>query len=215
MIGNKKMKKIKAVGFDYGGVIGGGPQAGISFTDEVSTVLGLDCDTYRNAYFEVNYLINTGKVATWREFWPILLAKLNLPVHHLKPLLDINYKYSKVYLEMDKRMIDLVDRLRLGGYKVGLLSNATKEYGQHMRSVGLNKHFDAFLISSEIQLQKPHKDAYISLAKELGVNIKELAFIDDATKSLSTASTVGYTPILFKSYDGLINELTKLKILKI
>lgn len=207
------MGKIKAIGFDYGGVIGSGQRSGKKFSVEVCELLGIDQEVYREAYFSMNSLINLGKIATWREFWQLFLEKLHLPAEQIEPLVKISDKFASTYTEMDGQVLNLIDRLRSLGYKVGLLSNATKENAKLLRKAGLDKHFDAFLISAEIGIQKPDVQAFALLAEKLGVQISELAFVDDAPTSLSTAESCGFTPVLFLSCPQLVSDLTALGVL--
>jgi len=44
------------------------------------------------------------------------------------------------------------------------------------------------------------------------VSLNELVFIDDSPTSLVDAEEVGYTPILFESYEQLVADLRKLNI---
>lgn len=207
------MHNIEAVGFDYGGVIGGGRRVGNKFTSEMCQLLKIDEETYRKTYFSMNDLINTGKVDTWLEFWKLFLAKLHLPSERIEPVMKLSQKYAKVYIETDEKIIDLIDTLRVNGYKVGLLSNATKENAAQMRAIGLNKHFDAFLISSEIGIQKPDPKAFSKLLSGLDVQPSSMVFVDDSLTSLEAAKTCGFLPILYQSYSQLINALKSLKVL--
>lgn len=202
---------IKAIGFDYGGVIGGGDKVGKRFSSEVSQVVGITEDQYREIYFSINHLINTGRVETWREFWQIFLAKLGQE-DKLESLVSLSKRYSHEYIVMDDVIISLIDRLRRAGYRVGLLSNATSENAVQMRAAGLDKHFDVFHISAETKNQKPLPITFELFAQELGVRLNELVFVDDAEKSLSTAKECGFTPILYRSSKKLVTELNKLGI---
>ena len=60
--------RYKALGFDYGGVIGGIGVFGNNFTDQVCEVLNISPENYRKVYFSHNRSINTGKITTWRDF---------------------------------------------------------------------------------------------------------------------------------------------------
>ncbi len=59
---------IRAIGFDYGGVIGGSP--GSVFEKGVGDILGVNRELFKKIYFENNFLVNTGKL-TWDEFWKL------------------------------------------------------------------------------------------------------------------------------------------------
>jgi putative hydrolase of the HAD superfamily len=201
----------KAIGFDYGGVIGGVNTLGVNFTKKACELLEVDPDEYSDVYFSLNHLINLGEVATWPEFWKIFVDKLGKP-EKLDALLQLNKVVDQDLLIVDQRMPLLIDQLRESGYRTGLLSNAAVQAGQHMREQGLDKHFDVFHISAETKLMKPNPRAFNKLANELQVNINELIFIDDAPKSLSTAVECGFTPILFTSFEKLLHDLTTLGI---
>jgi putative hydrolase of the HAD superfamily len=114
---------------------------------------------------------------------------------------------------VNQQVLSLIDGLRKKGYKVGLLSNATGEVAARIKGLGVAAHFDVFLFSIEIGLQKPDLAAFKHLAKSLGAELSELVFVDDATVSLEIAEAGGFTPILFKSYDQLVTDLTALKVL--
>lgn len=206
------MSKYKAVGFDYGGVIGGGGMIGRDFTDQVCKLLDITKEEYDKVYFSLNHLINLGEILSWREFWPIFLEKLGMP-EKLDNLMVISDEAKGRMHKLDQNVIDLADDLRGRGYKVGLLSNNTAENGQIIRKMGLDKHFDVFHISAETKLMKPNPAAFVHFVEELGVLPEGLIFIDDAPKSLSTAKECGFTPILFDSYEQLKDELSKLGVL--
>lgn len=57
---------------------------------------------------------------------------------------------------------------------------------------------------------KPDPKAYQALCAALQVTPAELIYIDDTPRSLESAAEVGYTPILFENYAGLVAKLKKL-----
>lgn len=205
------MAQIKAIGFDYGGVLGGNAQAGKSFKTKICELINVSMDAWDSAYFSKNHLINTGKVSSRRDFWSALLTSLDRN-QYLDEAIKLDADLSASYINLNQEMLALVDRLRLAGYKVGLLSNASAEVAVKIRAQDVERHFDSFIISAEIGVQKPDCLAFTKLASSLGVTIKELVFIDDAEKSLVNAADCGFTPILFKSQAQLENDLHKLGI---
>lgn len=197
----------KAIGFDWGGVLNGRP--GKFFGQKVSELLGTTHEKYLEAYFHHNKKINRGEV-TWDELWSLVLTELEQP-DKVQEVMKISQEFNADSL--NQNVLDLVDKLRVLGYKTGLLSNNTHEKAAIMREKGLDSHFDVFHISAETSFVKPELEAFSHLAEGLGVQLDELIFIDDAEKSLSTAEECGFTPILFESYEQLTKELTKLGIL--
>lgn len=204
--------RYKAVGFDYGGVIGGVGSIGVNFTRRISELLGVSEETYKEAYFSLNHKINTGEIANWREFWQLFLEKFGQP-EKLGAVMALSEEATAHWGDMDKDMLRLIDELRQKGYKTGLLSNATTDNGAKMRAAGLDEHFDVFHISADIKLMKPNPKTFEGFVRELQVLPHELIFVDDSEKSLSTAEECGFTPLLFTDYGGLVVDLKKLGVL--
>ena len=198
--------KYKAVGFDWGGVINGKP--GMLFGHRVSELLGISTEEYQEAYFHHNKKINRGEV-TSEELWTLVLTELGQP-DKVSKVMRISQEFNADNLNVD--VLNIVDKLRSSGIKVGLLSNNTHEKAAEMREIGLDKHFDVFHISVETGYVKPEPKAFEHLTEALRIKMSELVFIDDSEKSLSTADECGFKPILFESYQQLQNDLIELGI---
>ncbi len=207
----ESMTKIRAIGFDFSGVVGG-YLGDVDVSSESSKILGIDKDVFKKAYFSMNHLINSGEIKSWDEFLPILLKKLD-KIDKLEEIKTFHKTVAAAQTHIDQAMLTLIDQLRSSGYKTGLLSNNTSEVGTHLRSIGLHLHFDSFIISADHGLQKPDPEVFKLFATQLGVDLPELVFIDDTERSLSTATMCGYHPIRFTSRDQLVGDLTKLKVL--
>lgn len=199
--------RYKAIGFDWGGVLNGQP--GKVFGQQMAKLLGVTHEQYLTAYFHHNKKINRGEI-DWPQLWALVLGELG-KLDKLPKAIALAEATHR--LSPNQKVINLVDKLKAAGYKVGLLSNNTDEKAAQIRATSLQTHFDVFHISSETGYVKPEPETFNHFAKALGVKLEELIFIDDAEKSLSTAKECGYTPILFDSYDQLVSELEKLKIL--
>ena len=200
---------MKAIGFDWGGVLNGKP--GGYFGQIVELMSEATLEDVKTAYFSHNQKVNRGEI-TWEQLWGLILTDLGHPDDEslLRDAIRISEEANADSLNLD--MLELVDTLRRNNYKVGLLSNNTAEKAALMRERGLDRHFDAFDISVETGLVKPDPAAFQHLADALSVDIKELIFIDDTEKSLSTAKEVGFTPVLFESYDQLVSNLNALGV---
>lgn len=196
---------IKAIGFDFGGVI----STHQSVMPEISQITGVALEEIKTIYFANNKLANLGHMS-YDELWEMLLGKLGKS-DNLVEVLKHLAENSKA--DISHPVLDLIDELRSIGFKVGMFSNNTSENGNIMREEGIEKHFDVFLISADIGVQKPEPAAFYALFDALGVNPQESVYIDDSEHSLSLSEEIGYHPILFKSYDQLIDDLTQLGIL--
>lgn len=204
--------RYQAIGFDYGGVIGGVHMGGPKFKAQVCTLLNISDDEYSAAYFSLNHKIVLGELTSWRAFWTLFLDMLNQS-DQLENLMALNEAVEQQLHIIDTHMVALVDRLRGLGYKTGLLSNTTLEGGYDMRQQKLDAHFDVFHISAETKRMKPHLEAYAYFISQLGIAPEQLIFIDDSSKMLSAAAVCGFTPLLFKNYQELVADLESLKVL--
>lgn len=196
----------RAIGFDWGGVINGKPAK--YFRHDISTILGITEDEYKTAYFHHNRLFNDGTIP-FDELWRRVLEELGKK-EKLDEVLAYVQKTGETHLNSD--VLDLVDQLRIAGYRVGLLSNNSKEKGDEMRDLGVDQHFDVFHVSAETGLVKPEPAAFRYFSDELAVDMTELIFIDDTEKSLSTAEECGFTPMLYEDLSHCINRLKELGI---
>lgn len=192
---------ITAIGFDWGGVLYSEPGGPLYL--KLVDLLDVSPDDYNAAYFRYNKQANSGQI-TWRELWESVLRDLDR-LDFFEQVLALSIESMDKVL--DVQMLALVDKLRTNGYKVGLLTNNTIEKATELRAEGLETHFDAFIVSEEVGLAKPDPAIYLQFVDKLGVNIDGLLFIDDSPQSLSSADECGYTPVLFKDYQQLIQTL--------
>lgn len=198
--------RYRAIGFDYGGVIAG--HGYTTFSDDVAALIGITSEQFQAVYFQHNHRLNVDGEST-AEAYAKILTQLGVPEKLDAVIAFINGLPSP---EVNRDMLGLVDRLRANGYAVGLLSNFNREGGQRMRDEGLDTHFDAFCISADIGYQKPSAEAYAALTNALKVKPSELIFIDDAERSLQSATEIGYYPIRITDYQSLLQELHRLGV---
>ncbi len=197
---------IKAIGFDYLGVVtqlGGG----VSIYRRIAEVAGVDPDSVYEAYQRHNRALQTGEL-TVAELWTVVAHELGVPAKAQAMVAAADETAPVV----NQAVLDLVDRLKARGYKVGLLSNLSGSWIDHLRTLGIDKHFDATLFSGEIRLAKPDPRVYEMLAHQLGVATAELMFIDDSPANLEGLGSLGVTPILFGGYKELTHQLALQKI---
>lgn len=200
--------RFRAVGFDWGGVINGEP--GFVFTRKFCELVGVSEQEYKEVYFRHNRAFNAGNPISERELWHRVLSDLNKD-----SMLDEVLTFSQEYRSkksINKPVLDLVDHLRINGYKTGLLSNNTLEAAKMMRSSGIDTHFDTLIVSAEVSMMKPDPQIYKLFCDKLNVTPQELLFIDDSKRSLSTAEECGFTPVLFTTYENLVKNLENLGI---
>ncbi len=199
---------FKAIVFDYGNVLAGIP--GSQTSNDMIQVIGVSPEKYARAYFRYNQQVNRGEI-TWEQLWELVLTDLD-KLDKLPAVLENNRAYEASLDQINTDVTELAVRLKKSGYKIGVLSNTTPSGAVRIHQKLAPYDLDVIHCSAETGKVKPSPDAFYDLAKALDVDIKSMIFIDDSSRSLSTADECGYTPILFTSYENLLNQLQKLKI---
>lgn len=103
------------------------------------------------------------------------------------------------------RMFDYVKELRIRGYKTALLTNAGRDMpGSLFSDQELKGMFDAYLVSSQMRLVKPHPGAFSFIAEKLGLETGECVMVDDTEANIEGADAAGMPGVLFTTTDTAI-----------
>ncbi len=202
-------QKITAIGFDWGGVVFVAP--GRSFSELAAETAGVSLEEFNRVYFFHNHLYNKG-THTYEEMSVEILKALG---KEDRVEAYLSFLRNRPREQVDRRVIALIRRLKQKGFKAGLLSNNSTKGAEEARKIDLNALFDAVIFSAEIGVMKPEPEAFLELGRRLGVSMSELAYIDDAEKSLSRAAEIGFEPILYTGFEGLLERLEQLGVLSV
>ena len=196
---------IKAVIFDYGGVLisgGGGNEPAESLA------AFLECSVEEAAAIIsavwVNYI--SGKLSE-SEYWAEV-EKL-----HGEPITkDINETRSSwENVAPLSEMINFIKQLKAKNYTVGLLSNITASTEATIRAGGGYDLFDPCVLSCKVGCAKPGPEIYHELLKQLpSILPEEIVFIDDQQRYLDTAQTLGIQTVLAINTSQIIKDVTNL-----
>ena len=203
------MKKYSVIVFDLGNVlIPFDYQIVVNKFNKIKPDLG---DKFFKLYQE-NYNVHRdfekGKIHT-EEFLTIMLKWLEGKV--------IGKQFCKIYsslFSINQKVVDLLPVLKKKKYKLVLLSNTNpihKKYGYQHHDF-LN-YFDKIILSHEVKSLKPEKEIYKAVESYTGKPAKEHFFIDDIKKYVDGAKKMGWDGVQFTTYENLVEELKKKKIL--
>ena len=106
---------IKAIAFDYGGVI---EITEKGLIQKIADYLQITTEDWEKEYMTLNYLCNTGQ-KSYKEVYGLVARKFNAgetQVSHIKEMMDENQATRKMNLELIEIIKDLKDK----NYKVGL-----------------------------------------------------------------------------------------------
>lgn len=205
MLKEKTHSTIKAVVFDFGGVIE--VSEGGHLLQRIAGALGLEYSEFRTEYFKHNHLSNVED-----RRWEDMIMKVvdsfggnEAQKARIEEIVEEHRSRRKINTEL----ISFFKLLKEQGFKVGIFSNSNSQLRKRLNEKGIDAMVDEVVISAEIGHQKPHKEGFEILFKKLGVQPHEVIFIDDSPKSLEKASEIGYIPILFKDNEQLKSDLGK------
>ncbi len=202
------MSNYKAVAFDLGGVVVGSMVP--HFLEYTQQVLGVPLPQLVEALDLYRPAMERGETSP-QQFWRQLTAKLGIKYEPDKDL----QLWTAGYLEnspVRTEILDLADRLRTNGYKVGMLSNTTAEHVAINLGRHIFEHFDPALMSNQLGARKPEAAAFQALLAKLGTKPEETIFIDDLEENVAGAEAVGIKAIKFAGYSPLVDELKRLGV---
>jgi putative hydrolase of the HAD superfamily len=200
-------KNIKAVCFDFGGVI---ELNGRDIIKDIAELLGIPLIKLREEYFKHNHLTNVGNMS-WEDMVIKIVSIFDNTQKTKETVLAMIEKFQSAK-KINSDLVAIFPMLQQQGLKVAIFSNNNSGLREKLTENGIIKLVDEVIISSEIGFQKPHKEAFQVLFEKLGVRPEEVVFVDDTPKSLEKADEIGYTPILFKNNEQLKADLQNLGI---
>jgi putative hydrolase of the HAD superfamily len=200
------MNNIKAIIFDYGGVI----------MDDLDEILIQDiADKFQMPYTKAFGIISElvkpyqkGSISD-EEFWKIFSEKSGkkLPIGYESLWTD---KYTSTVI--DQRVIDLIKKLKNRGYVIALLSNTIPPHARFNQKHGSFDLFNPIILSIETGARKPEEKIYQTMLEKLNLSPSECVFIDDKKEYVEGASRIGIHGLKFDSYAKLTSDLKMLNI---
>ena len=98
---------------------------------------------------------------------------------------------------------EVVRELRAGGTGCHLATNQDDLRTSYMRSrMGYDDLLDRCFYSCEVGASKPDEAFFSAVAGELGLDLGELAFVDDTLENVEAARALGVRPLLWHDRDG-------------
>jgi putative hydrolase of the HAD superfamily len=97
-----------------------------------------------------------------------------------------------------------VRELREAGFGCHLATNQDDLRASYMRArMGYDELLDRSFYSCEIGAAKPDEAFFHRVAQELGVELRELVFVDDTLENVHAAQAIGLPAVFWHHRDGL------------
>lgn len=202
---------IKAILFDFDGVLTTDATGSQSICNYICKKTGLDMELFKKEYYKYNDNLLYGKI-NHENIWDKLCKDLNTKI-------DINILYeSFINTPIDSLMIKFVNKLKQQNYKIGMVTDNKKDrIDEIVKYYDLNKTFDSITVSAEVGSGKDCSEIFVQAIQHLKVNTDECVFIDNQEKNLIIPKSMGMNVIYFdhkkRNYDQLIQEFKYLSIM--
>jgi len=202
---------IKAILFDFDGVLTTDGTGSQSICNYICNKMGLDIEIFKKEYYKYNDDLLYGKI-NHENIWGTLCEGINTKI-------DINILYESFKnTPTDSRMIEIVDELKQQNYKIGMVTDNKKDrIDEIVKYYDWNRIFDAITISAEVGSGKDYNEIFMKTMDCLNVNADECVFIDNQEKNLVIPKSMGMNVIYFdhikRNYEKLIQEFKSLSII--
>ena len=196
--------KIKAIFFDFGGVIQ---------RTEFQAPRQHLAQRFSMEYDDIDKLIfasSTAAKATVgeireEEHWQAIAKRLKLGKDEIE-------KFETEFFAGDVIDHELIEFIRLlrPKYKTGLISNAWSDMREYLVRKKLDDAFDTLTISAEVKLAKPDAKIYYLALEQAEVKAGEAIFVDDVPVNIEACQKLGMVGILFRDANEVMNEIKKI-----
>jgi len=199
------MTKIKAIVFDWGGVLSEN-----IFKDLMKYMAGrlsVPANKLEEVFNEHYHDLLTGHMKEC-EAWEHVCSRLGVNPPDCPSLMTEAFRH--VYEPKNETLL-LVKELKERGYITGLLSDAeipaVKFFYEQEYIL-----FDAVVFSSMVKHEKPEREVYELLLKELGTKAEETVFFDDFIENVEGARAAGLHSFRYESVEETKRILRELGV---
>jgi len=183
----------RVIVFDYGEVI----SVSQSEADRAALVeiSGLEPGLFWQLYDRYREDLDEG-VTLPREYWNLIArdAGVEWSPATLQQLWAADIRS---WISVEPGTVQLLAELHAGGTRVALLSNAGFDFSDPFRHSPMAAYFEAMFVSAELGLIKPDPEIYRVTARELGITLEQMVFIDNKKVNVDAAVALGVTGHVF------------------
>jgi putative hydrolase of the HAD superfamily len=192
------LKPVKAVIFDFGGVLCFHPSK--EQIARASAECGMEPREFVAALWK-NRLVYDGGLDPY-EYWRGVAEIAGRTFDDALIARMIEYEID-FWSKLDERMLAWVGALRAGGFKTAILSNLPRPLGARLRQRdGFLERFDHITFSFELGVVKPQREIYDDAVRGVGVAAGDALFIDDRPENIEGAHTAGLQAELYSAWEN-------------
>lgn len=198
-------RMIKAVIFDYGGVITSGGN-GYELAERLAANLQIPLERAKELVYAPWPDFMTGKINE-AQYWQAVEEAYGGPVSTE----DRQIWNTWEHMQPRPEMIAFANKLKSKGYTVGLLSNVAPVTEKVIRDQGGYELFQPCILSCTAGFAKPDRAIYDELLRQLpGIKPHEIIFVDDQQRYLDAAAVLGIQTVLAADAPQIIADVEAL-----
>jgi putative hydrolase of the HAD superfamily len=195
---------IKAVAFDYGGVISLSQDE--NAMRDLASIAGIDAALMKRIYWDNRPIYDRGLVSG-SEYFKNILADVGIFLDDaaIEEMIRRDVQsWSRINAETERLMNDI----KTAGLKVGILSNMVQPFLDTVRKdIPVFRIPDGSVYSCEVDTVKPERKIYELLLSVLGCGAGELVFFDDTEINVAAAEKLGIHAFLWQDAAAARREL--------
>ena len=209
---------IKAVLFDLDGTLRHNhPEGGDVFSDCVADEFGLPIsleDRLKAARWEHYYWAMSKEqihdrakyqgesLEFWLNYCHRRLDALGIPPQKTLELAPAVQKYMETYYRAESVVaedtIDVLERLRKAGYRLGVVSNRDKPFIEELNNLGLTEYLDYWMAAGEVRSWKPEPEIFLYAVNEIDARPEQTVYVgDNYYADVIGARNAGLKPVLY------------------
>jgi len=197
---------IKAVLFDFDGVLTIDKTGSTSITKFISDSCGIPLENVKSCYYKFNKQLLLGEI-THQEIWQDFCKALGQDIDY--SILIDSFRATR----LDKKMIALVQELKKR-YLIGMITdNKCDRIRTILEHRSLNQYFDVVAVSACLHSGKDSHSIFEYALNTLNVSASECVFIDNTEKNLVIPKQMGMSTILYnddnRDYDLFVKDLER------
>lgn len=194
--------EAKGVVFDFGGVISLSPLGDGGALHAYCASLGLTRESFDDGWRKFRAKWDGGE-CTFAELYRLTFENAGLPPPTDAQLKELWRLDAEGWVRtISPRTLGLMRDLKAAGKKIGILSNMSEDFHDILFVPRCAEHIalaDAKVISGMEHLVKPDRPIYDLMAKRLGLEPRDLLFLDDTESNVSAARRWGWRSLVYRA----------------
>jgi beta-phosphoglucomutase len=142
---------------------------------------------------EHTVLLHEGRAS--REILPILMkeAGVSIPEDRQNAFIEEKRAYyrSIVHIQYYPGAFEVIDALKVRGYKIALVTACAQKNMEHSLDVTQQKHFDFIITGDAVPRAKPFPDPYLTAARQINVSPSDCVVVENAPLGIEAAKNAG------------------------